>query len=82
MNERICELENQSYVEVTELVIDRASGHERLETFSTFSREKFAELLIDDVIRVVAAHALSNESAMNAFIQLQRIYKHDAKVDT
>lgn len=52
MNQRIKELENRAYAEVTELVMDRTSGYGRLETYVTFSREKFAELIVRECARL------------------------------
>ena len=37
--------------------------------------EKFAELIYKDIITVVAAHALSNDSAIDVFKNLKRIYE-------
>ena len=39
--------------------------------------EKFAELIVKDVLRVVAAHTLSNDSAMDVFVNLKRLYEDE-----
>ncbi len=40
-----------------------------------FDKEKFAELIVKDILTVVAAHALANDSALTAFINLKQIYE-------
>ena len=37
--------------------------------------DKFAEYIYKDIMTVVAAQALSNESALDVFVNLQRIYE-------
>ena len=37
--------------------------------------QKFAELIYKDIITVVAAQALSNESALDVFKNLKRLYE-------
>ena len=62
MNERIQELAEQAGY----------NGHYATEEFDV---EKFAELIYKDIITVVAAHALSNDSAIDVFKNLKRIYE-------
>lgn len=40
-----------------------------------FNPQKFANLIYKDIITVVAAQALSNESALDVFKNLKRIYE-------
>lgn len=40
-----------------------------------FDTKKFAELIYKDIITVVAAQALLNESALDVFKNLKRIYE-------
>lgn len=70
MNERIRELAEQAGIVFWEISGDvdwRQANRENL--------EKFAELIYKDVITVVAAQALLNESAMDVFKNLKRIYE-------
>lgn len=67
MNERIRELAKQA-------------GYTPLpEDLQEVFLQKFAELLYKDIITVVAAHALSHESAMNVFLSLKRIYEEESQ---
>ena len=66
MNERIYELAEQC---TTSCVDGR--GVELIE----IDVEKFAELIYKDIITVVAAQALLNESALDVFKNLKRIYE-------
>lgn len=40
-----------------------------------FDYHQFADLIIKDMLRVVAAHALSNDSALDVFTNLKRLYE-------
>ena len=67
MNERIKELAEKAttYIEPTS-----TSGEGWI-----FNKEKFTELIYKDIITVVAAQALLNESALDVFKNLKRIYE-------
>lgn len=39
--------------------------------------QKLAQLLIDDFIKTVAAHGLMGDTALDAFVNLKRIYKSE-----
>jgi hypothetical protein len=43
------------------------------------SAQRFAGLIYKDIITVVAAHALTNDSAMDVFKNLTRIYEEECK---
>jgi hypothetical protein len=53
MNDRLKELERQAYVEVTRTYRDPQSGYEQEETVGIFSREKFAELIVKECVKMV-----------------------------
>lgn len=66
MNERIRELAEQAGMR------HPAMGEI---SYACFDHEKFAELIYQDIITVVAAQALSNRSALDVFKNLKRIYE-------
>ncbi len=39
--------------------------------------ERFADLIVKDIMQVVAAHALSNDSAIEVFANLKRLYEKE-----
>ena len=56
-------------------------GDEAWQNLVIFQREdlrKFADLIYKDIITVVAAQALMNESALDVFINLKRIYESES----
>lgn len=76
MNERLKELYQQAHS------IRRYDGDPALDGNpptvywqGEVSAQRFAELIIKDIITVVAAQALLNESALDVFKNLKRIYE-------
>lgn len=43
--------------------------------------EKFAELIVSDILKVVAAHALSGDSAVDVYANLIRLYEQDDGIE-
>lgn len=37
--------------------------------------EKLSELIVKDILRVVAAHALNGDGAVDVFVNLKRLYE-------
>lgn len=72
MNERIREFEKQCW-ETKQVTNDAHSWH------TSFNAQKFADLLYNDIMTVVAAHALSNDSAMTLYKNLISIYEVETK---
>lgn len=65
MNKHFCEL------------AERATEAKVLGTgqYALVNPEKFAELIYKDIMTVVAAHVLLNESALDVYKNLKRIYE-------
>ena len=68
MNERIRELTSAADVWCDQNWLGHDLYNQRWE-------EKFAELIVKDMMIVVAAHALSGDSAVDVFANLKRIYE-------
>lgn len=79
MNERLKELYQQAHS------IRRYDGDPALDGNpptvywqGEVSAQRFANLIVKDIMRVVAAHALSNDSALDVFANLKRIYESES----
>lgn len=71
MNERFRELAKQA-----DIWCDQNYGSSNNHyAYDLFWEEKFSELIYNDIITVVAAQALLNESALDVFKNLRRIYE-------
>jgi hypothetical protein len=70
MNEHIQELINESTTVKHGVIQSSEVG-----TVYHFDEEKFAHLLLNDILTVVAAHVLTNESALDVYKNLRRIYE-------
>jgi hypothetical protein len=57
MNEQIKELESKAYVEVTRWLTDTSSGCGSEVMFLEFSREKFAELIVQECYSLIVKNA-------------------------
>lgn len=66
MNERIKQLAEQAIV-----VRKTFHGVEHIE----FDKEKFAKLIVNDMMTHLAAHALSGSSAMDVYVQWKEMYE-------
>ena len=57
------------------LLVDRLKDYYEVGPVQRAAVEEFADMLFRDIITVVAAQALSNESALDVFANLKRIYE-------
>ena len=60
---------------IKELVTDRLKNYYEVGPVQRAAVETFADALYHDIITIVAAQALSHESAMDVFVNLTRIYE-------
>jgi hypothetical protein len=70
MNEHIQELIKKSTTVKHGVIQPREVG-----TVYHFDEEKFAHLLLNDMLTVISAHVLQNESALDVYKNLRRIYE-------
>lgn len=71
---------NKRIKEIQKLATDtRITGFGEIDTVDN---EKFAELLIKDILQTVAAQSLLNESALDVFVNLKRIYEEPLEIKT
>ena len=60
---------------IKNLLVDRIKDYYGVGPVQRAAVEEFANLLYNDIITIVAAQALSHESALDVFTNLTRIYE-------
>ena len=80
MNERIKELMLQAFQENYGDPITPGAREKAVQLVEGWG-EKFAKLIVDDILTTLAAHGLSNDSALTAFANITRIYKGPLATD-